>query len=80
LEAHQARDPFYIMSVSGHKAMQSRMFYIDLVKVVFGPREYDAYTVRIVNNIEEASVLIEAGFEYVIGEYADGGNLLRKRK
>ena len=80
MEAHRTRDPFYVMSISGHKAMQSIMFYIDLAKVVFGPGQHDQFTCRIANNAGEASALIEAGFEYVTGEYNDGGKLFRKRK
>jgi len=78
--AHKTRDPFQVMATSGHKSMQSIMFYIDLAKVVFGPGEHDEFTVRIANNVGEASTLIEAGFEYITGEYSDGGKLFRKRK
>jgi hypothetical protein len=56
------------------------MFYIDLAKVVFGPGQHDEFTCRIANNAGESSALIEAGFEYVTGEYNDGGKLFRKRK
>jgi len=38
------------------------------------------FTVRVANNVEEACRLIETGFEYVTGEYADGGKIFRKRK
>ena len=31
-------------------------------------------------NTKEAGELIEAGFEYVTGEYGDGGKLFRKAK
>jgi hypothetical protein len=30
--------------------------------------------------VEEACDLMEAGFEYVTGEYHDGGKIFRKRK
>jgi hypothetical protein len=36
------------------------MFYIDVVRVIFGSGEYDEYTVRVANN-GEATALIEAG-------------------
>ena len=35
---------------------------------------------KIAKNATEAIELIEAGFEYVTGEYMDGGKLFRKRK
>jgi hypothetical protein len=31
-------------------------------------------------NTQEACKLAEAGFEYVTGEYTDGGKIFRKRK
>jgi hypothetical protein len=31
-------------------------------------------------NTEEACQLIEVGFEYVTGEYTNGGKIFRKRK
>ena len=31
-------------------------------------------------NVKEATELIELGFEYVTGEYSDGGKIFRKRK
>jgi hypothetical protein len=40
----------------------------------------DGFTVRIAHDVGEAASLIEAGFEYVTGEYNDGGKLFRKRK
>jgi hypothetical protein len=79
MEAHKTRDPFQVMKISGHKTMQSIMFYIELEKVVFGPGQ-DEFTVRVANNVGEACELIEAGFEYVTGDYEDGGKIFRKRK
>ena len=35
---------------------------------------------KVAHNVREAIELIEAGFEYVTGEYNDGGKLFRKRK
>jgi hypothetical protein len=32
------------------------------------------------HDVGEAATLIEAGFEYVTGEYGDGGKLFKKRK
>ena len=34
----------------------------------------------VATNIQEARALIEVGFEYVTGEYIDGGKIFRKRK
>jgi hypothetical protein len=35
---------------------------------------------RVAEGLEEACDLVEAGFEYVTGEYRDGGKIFRKRK
>jgi len=79
MEAHRTRDPFHVMSISGHKTMQSLMYYIELAKVIFGPGQ-DEFTVRIATDVGEAAKLTEVGFEYVTGEYQDGGKIFRKRK
>ena len=39
-----------------------------------------AFYAAIANTPDEAIKLIEAGFDYVTGEYHDGGKLFRKRK
>ena len=35
---------------------------------------------KIANNAKEAVELVKLGFEYVTGEYDDGGKLFRKQK
>jgi len=34
----------------------------------------------VAKNVEEAKKLVKVGFEYVTGEYDDGGKIFRKRK
>jgi hypothetical protein len=36
--------------------------------------------VKIAESVEQAMALIEVGFEYVTGEYNDGGKIFKKRK
>jgi hypothetical protein len=38
------------------------------------------YHTKIALNADESCKLIEVGFEYVTGEYGDGGKIFRKRK
>jgi len=38
------------------------------------------WTARVASDVKEATALIEAGFEYVTGDYSDGGKIFRKRK
>ena len=35
---------------------------------------------KIARNVKEACALVNAGFEYVTGEYKDGGKIFRKPK
>ena len=59
--------------------IQNTLIYIDLESKLFNS-ENDGFTVRVVHDVGEAASLIEVGFEYVTGEYNDGGKLFRKRK
>ena len=43
-------------------------------------RRNESFTARVADTVEDACELIEAGFEYVTGEYHDGGKIFRKRK
>lgn len=49
-------------------------------KSLFGEQTADECHVKVANNVEEATKLIEVGFEYVTGDYNDGGKIFRKRK
>jgi len=40
----------------------------------------DEFHVKIARKVEEACKRFEVGFEYVTGEYTDGGKIFRKRK
>jgi hypothetical protein len=62
------------MSVLGHKRIENTLKYIRLVDV-----DDDRYVSRVAQNTAETCALIDAGFEYVTGEYSDGGKIFRKR-
>ena len=68
------------MKLLGHKSINSTMKYIDLEKAIFGELGNDEFTVRVAQNVKEACDLVEVGFEYVTGDYSDGGKIFRKRK
>jgi hypothetical protein len=40
----------------------------------------DDFYVKVARKVEEACKLVDVGFEYVTGEYEDGGKIFRKRK
>ena len=54
------------------------MIYIHLAKELF--KNQQQYVSRIAYTAKESCSLIVAGFEYVTGEYKDGGKIFRKRK
>jgi hypothetical protein len=54
--------------------------YIQLEKSLFKKLPNDMLITRIACNTEEACSFIEIGFEYVTGEYDNGGKIFRKRK
>lgn len=79
MEYHRTKDILYVKKVLGHKSVNNTLIYIDLESVIFR-KTSDRFTVRVANNMGEACALAEAGFEYVTGEYKDGGKIFRKRK
>lgn len=55
-----------------HRNIQNTLLYTQLVSF-----ESDEFHTTVAENVEKACKLIEAGFEYVTGEYADGGKIAR---
>ena len=49
------------------------------VQLAQQPHE-ETFICKVANNTDDAAELIEVGFDYVTGEYEDGGKLFRKRK
>ena len=52
--------------------------YVDLYEEIYADMKPENYVCEIVQDIKEAKKLSEQGFEYVTGEYNDGGKLFRK--
>jgi integrase/predicted RNA-binding Zn-ribbon protein involved in translation (DUF1610 family) len=77
---HQTKDVLFVKQFLGHKSIDNTELYIQLEKNLFGNLSNDQFTTKVACNTEEACKLIEVGFEYVTGEYADGGKIFRKRK
>jgi hypothetical protein len=42
--------------------------------------EEERFISKVAMNVKEAAELVELGFEYVTGEYDDGGKLFKKKK
>ena len=79
MEYHKTKDILHVKHLLGHKNIQNTMIYIDLETVLFN-RTNDEFIVRIAHNVKEACDMVEVGFEYVTGDYDDGGKIFRKRK
>ena len=79
MEYHKTRDILHVMRVLGHRSLKNTMVYIDLERALF-KQTNDNFTVQVANNVKEVCELVEAGFEYVTGEYDDGGKIFRRRK
>jgi len=77
MEYHKTKDIIHVKTVLGHKSIESTMVYINLEQALF-LEQNDQYTCKTANTINEATQLIEAGFEYI--QEIDGIRLYRKRK
>jgi integrase len=79
MEYHRTKDILHVKRILGHKSIQNTLVYIDLEANIF-TRPNEEFTARVATNTKEACQLIEVGFEYVTGDYLDGGKIFRKRK
>jgi integrase len=79
MEYHKKPDPDYVRRRLGHKSLQSTQIYINMEQALFS-NSSNEYHLKIAESVEQAMALIEVGFEYVTGEYNDGGKIFRKRK
>jgi len=72
----KTRDILYVKQQLGHKRLDTTLIYVQLVSF----DEENEYECKTANDSKKAKRLIEKGYEYVTGEYKDGGKLFRKRK
>jgi len=77
MEYHRTKDIIHVQGILGHKTIQSTMIYINLEAALFDERS-DQFHVRVARTVDEASRLIEAGFEKV--DEMEGLYIYRKRK
>lgn len=73
MEYHKTKDLLHVMQFLGHRNIKNTLVYTHLVDF-----ENDDYHSATANTVQEASKLIEAGFEYLC-TYNDI-MLFRKRK
>jgi integrase len=79
MEYHKKPDPDHVRRKLGHRSLQSTQIYINTEQALFSG-SVNEYHVKVASTVEQAKALIEVGFEYVTGEYDDGGKIFRKRK
>ncbi|MEM4704348.1 MAG: tyrosine-type recombinase/integrase [Candidatus Bathyarchaeia archaeon] len=70
---HRTKDPIGVMRHLRHKKLETTMHYIRAINL-----DEEEYTCRTAKTVEEATQLIEAGYQYVTE--IDGTKLFRKRK
>ena len=70
----KTKDILFTQKLLGHRSLSSTLVYTQLVDW----KNSDDYTCKIASSIQEASSLIESGFDYVTE--LDGIKLFRKRK
>jgi len=78
IEYHRTKDILHVQRLLGHRNIQNTLIYIDLETKLFNTTS-EGFTSRVAHNVGDACSLVEAGFEYVTGEYNDGGKIFRKR-
>jgi len=73
IEYHRTKDILHVKELLGHKRLENTLIYTHLVDW-----RSEEYVVKVAGNLEEATKLLEAGFEYVTE--MEGKKLFRKRK
>ena len=73
IEYQKTKDILHVKWLLGHKRIENTLVYTHLVN--FGS---DDYICKVAHNVDECTLLIENGFEYVTE--MDGMKLFRKRK
>jgi integrase/predicted RNA-binding Zn-ribbon protein involved in translation (DUF1610 family) len=73
MEYHKTRDILHVMRLLGHKNIKNTLIYTQLISI-----QDDDYVCKTAKTIQEATQLIEGGFEYVTE--MEGYKLFRKRK
>jgi integrase len=80
VEYHRTKDILHVQELLGHRNIRNTLIYITIEKGLFAECVADDYHVKVAKDVEEAVKLVEVGFEYVTGDYIDGGKIFRKRK
>ena len=77
VEYHKTKDILHAQELLRHR---NTLIYITIEEGLYGEQSTDEHHIKVAKNVEEAAELIEVGFEYVTGDYNDGGKIFRNRK
>ena len=78
MEYHRTKDILHVKNILGHKNIKNTLVYVTLAEELF--KDQQEYISKVAKNVKEVCALVDAGFEYVTGEYDDGGKIFRKPK
>ena len=78
MEYHKTKDIIHVKIVLGHRNIENTMLYINIESALFLTTS-DEWTCKATTNDNEATQLIENGFEYITTT-PNGLMLFRKRK
>lgn len=78
MEYHVSKDVMHVKYVLGHKNINNTMIYINIEQATFLSTSNDEWTCKTAKDANEASQLIEVGFEYV--QTINELHLYKKRK
>jgi integrase len=73
MEYHKTKDILHVMRLLGHKNIKNTLIYTQLIEF-----KEDEFVCKVAKTVQEASQLIENGFEYVCT--FEDAKLFRKRK
>ncbi len=72
-EYYRTKDILHVKYILGHKRIENTLIYTHLVYF-----ESDEFVCKVAKTVEEATALVEAGYEFVTS--MDGNKLFKKRK
>jgi len=73
MEYHKTKDILYVMRLLGHKNIKNTLIYTQLIEF-----KDDEFVCKVAKTVQEASELVENGFEFICA--FEDAKLFRKRK
>jgi integrase len=77
IEYHETKDIIHVQYLLGHRNIQNTLRYIHMEQAIFKEAD-DKFHVKVAGTLDEATKLLEVGYEFVTD--MDGKKLFRKRK